>query len=189
MTNSEWKDIIKIGDSGIRLEKPILSPLFFFMTKRTLYTEIQAIEALTIVLTAKLRTEVVRGEIMELVLANQKAATRIKENFRDYPEVVDVFDEGEDPTADTQTETQTDETASLKWNLDYLQTLIHLINYGVNGRPAPAEKLPQYAGRAKSEINRILEKWEEFPDVVKDFPYPEEAEEDEAFNAGDEYYD
>jgi hypothetical protein len=66
------------------------------MEKRTLYAEIEAVDALAQLIKLKLRSEVVRGEVMELVLLTADMVTIMKNNFRDYPEVVDVFDgEGE----------------------------------------------------------------------------------------------
>lgn len=155
------------------------------MEKRTLYNEIQAIEALTVVLTSKLRTEVVRGEVMEIALLGKELVSRIKSNFRDYPEVVDVYDAGEEGQGNPQTE-KVEETDTLKWKLDYLHTLIHLIDYGFQGKPDPKEKLPERLRSAVTLIDEILKKWD-FPDVVKDFPYPDEEEEE--YDEGDEYYD
>lgn len=142
------------------------------MEKRTLYTEIRAVDSLVQRIKGKLHSEVVRGEVMELVVLAAAMTAVIKKDFRNYPEVVDQYDVGEAEVGDT-----------LKAELDYLQTLIKLVNYGVKGKADSLEKLPVRANQAEELIDKILEKWD-FPDVIKDFPYPEEEETEEE---GDEY--
>lgn len=53
----------------------------------TLYEDIERLLDLANCIKIKLRSEKVRGEIMELVIRNAEMASNIKDNFWDYPEV------------------------------------------------------------------------------------------------------
>lgn len=74
---------------------------------------------------------------------------------------------------------------TLKEELDYIQTLIHLINYGVNGSPGGdvrseiVERLNEYVKKAVTEIDQILKNWGDYPDLVQDYPYPDEEDSEE----------
>lgn len=81
--------------------------------------------------------------------------------------------------------TEVDEEETLRWKLYDLQALIHLIKFGIEGKPKPAAKLPEYAKSAREMIDKILKEWD-FPDLISNFPYPDEDEEEDD---GGEYHE
>lgn len=69
----------------------------------TLYQDIERLLDLANRIKIKLRSEKVRGEIMELVISNAEMASSIKDNFWDYPELESESESEADATEEKAT--------------------------------------------------------------------------------------